>query len=957
MKLKTNAVLVSLGVFLHVTCLVSIFDMYFRSPIVHGMQQHAMPKDPPAKRLVLFVGDGVRAHSFFENEVGGKSRVPFLNGIMERRGSWGISHTRVPTESRPCHVAIIAGFYEDVSAVTRGWKENPVKFDSVFNQSTHTWSWGSPDILPMFEKGAVKDRVSAFMYPPELEDFGDEDASHLDRWVFDRVIAFLNHDRLSKDDAELLQQPGIVLFLHLLGTDTNGHAHRPASWQYKQNIALVDEGIRNITEHIEAFFQHDGRTAYVFTSDHGMTDWGVHGSGLAHETLTPLVAWGAGVAGPRRHSQSDGESEPANSWGMGDLVSHDVEQADIAPLMSSLLGIHIPANNVGKLPVSYLATSSEYTAKSKLVNAKQLLEQFDVMAATKQANTPEFLFVSFPDLLPSKRSDVFRQIDQLLRQGRSTDAIHLMEDLIELTLKGLRYYQTYDRFFIGGAVALGMMGGMLCIVTEVLATSYSMVPVRPVPTWLKAFVSVVFSATSLLLFMQRAPLQYYVYGSLPLGCIVVLSQRASVWERAVSGVSGLRSLARQLCFLLMVLGGLEILVWSFFWRWSLSVGLVLISGWPWFSPRCRMHWVICTTWTLGCLLLSVFPTLPVVGGEPQIALVNVAVCIVALAYPAATFFLDRALTMERRERMLSCLQYGLFLVAGYVVNAVAQRKRSGLPLAWQQMCSWCLLIVSPCLPILGTRRIGMRLVRIAMAISTVYLLMSISYESLFMVTLCVVVFSWLSLEALERHSAQVCFAYVNQHEIDKGMAKSLSNEAVGGMQSRSHSIRVPASGRSTKNDSTTNAIGWPEVRSAYLLVFFSTVAFFGTGNIASLNSFTVASITTFLTVFSPTLMMMLLISKIAIPLLIVACVFNAVRDVCRAPVREFFALSLVMSDFLALHFFFMVRDSGSWLDIGTSISHFALATIMAGALLVICALAHEFMAVRAVIGSDKSHED
>ena len=47
------------------------------------------------------------------------------------------------------------------------------------------------------------------------------------------------------------------------------------SRQYLQNIRVVDRGIERMTSMFEAAFDNDGQTAYVFTSDHGMTNWGM----------------------------------------------------------------------------------------------------------------------------------------------------------------------------------------------------------------------------------------------------------------------------------------------------------------------------------------------------------------------------------------------------------------------------------------------------------------------------------------------------------------------------------------------------------------------------------------------------------------------------------------------------------------------------------------------------------
>jgi phosphatidylinositol glycan class N len=114
-----NSTLALLSVLLHLVFLLSVFDIYFKSPVVPVSTSHFPLSPAPARRLVLIVADGLRADALFSNW----DHAPYLRHIAEAEGAWGVSHTRVPTESRPGHVALIAGMYEDPSAITKGWQE------------------------------------------------------------------------------------------------------------------------------------------------------------------------------------------------------------------------------------------------------------------------------------------------------------------------------------------------------------------------------------------------------------------------------------------------------------------------------------------------------------------------------------------------------------------------------------------------------------------------------------------------------------------------------------------------------------------------------------------------------------------------------------------------------------------------------------------------------------------
>lgn len=95
-------------------------------------------------------------------------------------------------------------------------------------------------------------------------------------------------------------------------------------------------------------------------------------------TRTPLVAWGSGIRGPLPDTTPSSHDAYSAPWQLGHLFRRDVEQADIASLMATLVGINWPVNSVGVLPdvdptrPGYLdpILGEEGLARAAFVNAK-----------------------------------------------------------------------------------------------------------------------------------------------------------------------------------------------------------------------------------------------------------------------------------------------------------------------------------------------------------------------------------------------------------------------------------------------------------------------------------------------------------------------------------------------------------------------------------------------------------
>jgi phosphatidylinositol glycan class N len=194
-----------------------------------------------------------------------------------------------------------------------------------------------------------------------------------------------------------------------------------------------------------------------------------------------------------------------------------------------------------------------------------------------------------------------------------------------------------------------------------------------------------------------------------------------------------------------------------------------------------------------------------------------------------------------------------------------------------------------------------RLMVIFLTFSPIFVILTISYEGLFYLGFCVTLITWVRLE----HRIYV-FA-----------------EAQAGTQVPAGPVVPPA-----LSSSPFRALRLGDIRTSLFFLTLLQSAFFSTGNVASISSFSLDSVARVIPIFDPFSQGALLLLQLLIPFALISANLGILNKRLGVAPSALFMLVMALTDFLTLHFFWVVRDEGSWLEIGSTISHFCIASLL-----------------------------
>jgi phosphatidylinositol glycan class N len=371
-------------------------------------------------------------------------------------------------------------------------------------------------------------------------------------------------------------------------------------------------------------------------------------------------------------------------------------------------------------------------------------------------------------------------------------------------------------------------------------------------------------------------------------------------------------------------------VQSYFSREIYTACYLAATVWPalYGQEFVKKNMATVATWVLSCLTMSAFTMLPankaesttliLVGGALMFA-VGALYLLFEKSILAETNSNDELAEprLDDKSRVILSVQLGLVLLSMIVTKSSIGyiQARQGLPLG-VLVVGRATLFVSLFLPQLHrlypNSNYIHRLVVIFLQFAPTFIILTISYEGLFYFAFCLCLFSWMRLEH------QVHLHTTAHPKASIATSTSPIKAAVEAAADRVEAIK--------KGDYRSLTLA--DARIALFFIYFIQSAFFSASNIASVSSFSLDAVYRLIPIFDPFSQGALLMLKLMVPFAFLSSVFGLLNLRLGVAPSALFMVVMAVSDVMTLSFFFMVKDEGSWLDIGTTISHFVIASLL-----------------------------
>jgi len=322
--------------------------------------------DPMGERVIYVLIDGLRYDTSIKTEV-----MPVLNQLRSQ-GASAIMHSQPPSYSTPGYGVLLTGAWpslSDAPAFNLDYEKlSPLTQDNIFSSAKRHGLKTAASAYYWFEQLIPADALDIGYFTP------NED-QNADRMVVDAAIPWLESDQYD------------LILIHLDQVDYAGHNEGgPEDERWAQAATRVDNLLAEIVAELDL-----SNDILMISSDHGHIDQGGHGG---HDPITlvePFVMVGKGI---KRG------------------VYEDIQMVDIAPTISTLVGINLPAATQGRVLEEMLLLPANVRKDLKAETARQQSQLLAAYATAIGQPLPEEATNANPEITVSQYQQALKSMQQ-----------------------------------------------------------------------------------------------------------------------------------------------------------------------------------------------------------------------------------------------------------------------------------------------------------------------------------------------------------------------------------------------------------------------------------------------------------------------------------------------------------------------------------------------------------------